>query len=96
MVAEKKQVRVNHAYWVIKRFGLQISTRTEFDPFLVWMNAMSIASIHLDQDRKQDWVCATRQESTGAGLVKPPSTRGQKEVLTKHEIKKVSHVFRAK
>ena len=39
LVEEKRQARVMHTYWVVKRFGLPIRTRAEVDRFLAWTKA---------------------------------------------------------
>jgi hypothetical protein len=41
---EKRQVRVTHAFSVVKRFGLLIRTRAEVDRFLGWMKAEGLAA----------------------------------------------------
>ena len=41
---EKKQARVTHAYRVVKRVGLAIRRRAEFDRFLAWIKAEGLAA----------------------------------------------------
>ena len=86
---EKKQARVTHAYGVVQRFGLPITTRAKVDHILVWMNAMGVAASTRSTDLRTIRSVQPGNKALQLIQVKMPARSVQEEVLSREEIKSV-------